>query len=156
MSKYEEAMKNLEEKFGGKESLITLATLARVPNAEGKPRPDARIVNAYYEDGSFYIATHAKSNKMQQIADNPEVAVCYIVETFTASAIGEDAGWVADEKNAAIMEKVRKAFAEWYPNVVNEADQNQRLLRVRMTKGLWHDAHTGDKNEIDFVNKTAT
>lgn len=35
---------------------------------DGKPRPVVRSVDAYYEDGKFYVVTHGKSNKMQQIA----------------------------------------------------------------------------------------
>lgn len=31
-------------------------------------------MGAYYEDGVFYVTTSAKSNKMQQIAQNKEVA----------------------------------------------------------------------------------
>jgi len=154
MSKYDEAMKQLEEKFGNKDGLISLATIGRFPNADGKARPDNRIVDAFYEDGAFYTVTYALSNKMQQIAQNPEVAISYIVEKFTASGIGENLGWVCDEKNAEIAAKARTIFAEWYYVANNEADQNCCVLRVKLTKGLWFDAHTGEKTEIDFVDKT--
>jgi len=75
MSEYEEGLKLLEEKFGnGKDNAIALATIAREPNAEGKPRPVVRTVDAYYEDAVFYVTTYGKSNKMQQIALNSEVS----------------------------------------------------------------------------------
>lgn len=89
MSKYDEAMKLLEEQVGNKDGLITLSTIALEPGTNGISRPAARIVDAYYEDGAFYTVTYATSGKMRQIAQNPEVAVCIIVENFTADGIGE-------------------------------------------------------------------
>ena len=155
MSKYNEAMKLLEEQVGNKDGLISLSTIALEPGADGKSRPASRIVDAYYEDGAFYTVTYATSGKMQQIAQNPEVAVCIIVENFTADGIGENLGWVCDEKNAEMMTKLRTIFAEWYNEANNDEDPNTCLLRIRLTKGLWNDAHKGIRNEIDFVNKTA-
>ena len=155
MNKYDEAMKLLDEKLGHKDGLISLSTIARTPNAEGKCRPAARLVDAFYENGAFYTVTYATSNKMLEIAQNPEVAVCIIVESFTADGIGENLGWVCDEKNVEMMAKIRPIFAEWYNDANNDEDPNTCLLRIRLTKGLWNDAHKGIRNEIDFVNKTA-
>jgi len=154
LNKYDEAMKLLEDKLGNKDGLISLSTIALEPGADGKSRPAARIVDAYYEDGAFYTVTYATSNKMQQIAQNPEVAVCIIVENFTADGIAENLGWVCDDKNAEMMTKLRKIFAEWYYEANNDEDPNTCLLRIRLTKGLWNDAHKGIRTEIDFVNKT--
>ena len=155
MNNYDEAMRVLEEKFGRQDVLISLSTIAQLPNAAGNPVPAARIVDAFYEDGSFYTVTNATSTKMLEIAKNPEVAICFIVENFTANGIGENLGWVCDEKNAQIMAKVRPIFAAWYNDANNDADHNTCLLRVRMTDGVWNDAHKGIRDEIDFVNKTA-
>jgi uncharacterized pyridoxamine 5'-phosphate oxidase family protein len=68
-------------------------------------------VDAYYEDSTFYVTTNAKSNKMQQIAKNPEVSISSCSEMFTASGIGENLGWVLDPKNADLRNKLRTAFA---------------------------------------------
>jgi len=155
MTKYDEAMKVLTEKFGNKDGLISLSTIALEPGTDGKSCPAARLVDAYYEDGAFYTVTYATSNKMLEIAKNPEVAICYIVENFTADGIGENLGWVCDEKNAELMAKIRPIFAEWYDDANNDEDKNTCLLRVRLTKGLWNDAHKGIRDEIDFVNKKA-
>ena len=154
MNNYDEAMRILEEKFGRQDVLISLSTIAQLPNAAGNPVPAARIVDAFYEDGSFYTVTYATSTKMLEIAKNPEVAICFIVENFTANGIGENLGWVCDEKNKEIMAKVRPIFANWYNEANNDEDINTCLLRVRMTKGVWNDAHKGIRDEIDFVNKT--
>ncbi len=67
MSLYEEGLKLIEEKFGnGKDNAISLATITRESNSDGKPRPVVRSVNAYYEDSTFYIVTYGKSNKIQR------------------------------------------------------------------------------------------
>ncbi len=155
MSKYEEALKLLDEKVGNKDGLISLSTIALGPGVDGKSRPAARLVDAYYEDGAFYTVTYATSGKMLQIAQNPEVAVCIIVEGFTADGVGENLGWVCDEKNKEMMTKLRKIFASWYDEANNDEDTNTCLLRIRLTKGLWNDPHNQIRNEIDFVNKTA-
>lgn len=155
MNNYDEAMRVLEEKFGRQDVLISLSTIAQLPNAAGNPVPAARIVDAFYEDGSFYTVTNATSTKMLEIAKNPEVAICFIVENFTANGIGENLGWVCDEMNKEIMAKVRPIFANWYDEANNDEDTNTCLLRVRLTKGVWNDAHKGIRDEIDFMNKTA-
>lgn len=155
MNKYDEAIKLLDEKFGNKDGLISLFTIAKPPNAEGKSRPAARVVGAFYEDGAFYIVTYATSSKMQEIAQNPEVAVCIIVENFTAEGIGENMGWVCDEKNVEMMDKIRPVFAEWYNEANNDEDPNTCLLRIQLTKGVWNDPHKGIRNEINFVNQLA-
>lgn len=58
MNNYEEGLKLIEEKFGnGKDNVISLATIAREPGANGMPRPIVRSVDAYYEEGIFYVVT---------------------------------------------------------------------------------------------------
>ena len=155
MSKYDEAMKLLNEKLGNKDGLIALSTIALEPGTDGKSRPAARLVNAYYMDGAFYTVTYATSNKMLQIAQNPNVAVCIVVDNFTADGIGENLGWVRDEKNVEIMATLRTVFAEWYDEANNDEDPNTCLLRVRLTKGLWNDPHQGLRKVVDFITKTA-
>ena len=155
MNKYDEAMKRLAEELGDKDNLISLSTIALPQDADDKCRPDARLVDAYYEEGSFYTVTYALSNKMKQIAQNPEVAICIIVDKFKATGIGENLGWVCDEKNVELMSKIRPVFAKWYDEANNDEDKNTCLLRVQMTKGLWFDAHTGERLAVDFINNTA-
>lgn len=154
-NRYEEAMKELDEKLGHKDGLISLSTIALDKGEEGRCRPAARIVDAFYEDGAFYTVTHAASIKIRQIEQNPEVAVCIVVENFTADGIGENLGWVCHEKNKEMMTKLREIFAAWYDEANNDEDPNTCLLRVRLIKGLWNDAHKNIQNHIDFINKTA-
>lgn len=155
MNNFDEAMRVLQEKFGNQDALISLSTIALSNNEAGKPVPAARLVSVYYEDGCFYTVTYATTAKVLQITQNPEVAICYIVENFTANGIAENLGWVCDEKNKALMDKIRPIFAGWYNDANNDEDPNTVLIRIRMTNGVWNDAHAGIRNEIDFVNKIA-
>ena len=155
MSKYDEAMQLLDKQVGNKDGLISLSTIALEAGADGVSRPAARIVDAYYEDGSFYIVTHENTAKMRQIAQNPNVAVWIIVENVTADGIGENLGGVCDEKNAEIIAKLRTLFADWYYKANIEEDIGTCILRIRLTTGLWNESHEGSRREIDFENNTA-
>ena len=155
MSMYEEGFKLLEEKFGnGKDNVISLATIAREPDADGNPRPVVRDVDAYYENGTFYVTTHAKSNKMQQIAKNPAISIAVCFGWFTAIGIGENLGWVLDPKNVELRDKLRTVFAEWYDKANNEKDENCCILAIRLTKGTLNINHWEKLYHMDFVNKT--
>ena len=133
------ALDVMNERFG-KDSLIALATL------DGE-RPSVRTVDALYEDGAFYVITHALSGKMKQIALNPTVAVSG--EWFTGHGVGENLGSLCAEKNHAIAGKLRAAFAAWYGNGhINEADPNTCILRVRLTDGVLF-SH-GTRYDLDF------
>ena len=153
MSIYEEGLKLLEEKFGnGKDNLISIATIAKEPGSEGKPRPVVRTVDAYYEDCTFYVVTYARSNKMQQIKQNPEVSVAGCLEMFTAVGVGENLGWVLEPKNTEIKGKLRTAFAEWYDMANNENDENCCILAIHLTKGTLNINHWEKLYHMDFVN----
>ena len=51
--------------------------------------------------------------------------------------------------------RLREIFAAWYDEANNDDNPNTCILRVRLTKGLWNDAHKGIQNHIDFISKTA-
>jgi len=156
MSKYEKGMEILEEKFGNnKDNVLGLATIALEPNTGGKPRPVVRDVDAFYEDGAFYVVTHAKSEKMQQIVQNNEVAIALNFEWFNASGVGENLGWVMKPENAEIRTKLRKAFEKWYDMANNEQDENCCILKISLTTGIINLNHHETLIYMDFANKTA-
>ncbi len=135
------ALKLMIERFGH-DSLISLATL------DGST-PAVRIIDCYYENGAFYAITYLLSNKMQQIEKNSSVAICG--EWFTAHGVGENIGYIGDEKNAKIAEKLREAFSSWISNGhVDENDKNTIILRIQLTDGVLID--NGKRYEIDFSN----
>jgi len=157
MSKYEEGLKVIEERCGNfKDNTLSLATIAMDLNSSGAPRPFIRDVDAFYEDGVFYITTWAKSTKIKQIAQNPEVAFSVCGQWFSGNGIGENLGWVLDPKNAEIRDKVRKAFAFWYDSANNEADENCVILAIRITRATVIKDHGAVIYHMDFVNQVET
>lgn len=155
MSMFEEGFKLLDEIFGnGKDNLISLATIAREPSDDGKPRPVVRCIDAYYEDGTFYATTYAKSNKILQIEENQEVSIASSQEMFTASGKGENLGWILKPENSEIRSKLRSAFSEWYDIANNEEDENCCILAIHLTKGTLNINHWEKLYFMDFVNKT--
>lgn len=125
----------------GRDSLIALATM-------DEDRPCVRAVNAYYEKGAFYVVTSALSNKMRQLAKNPNAALCG--DWFTAHGVGENIGHVRMERHADLMDKLRTVFAEWYNNGhVNEEDPNTCILRIKLTDGVLFDH--GVRYDIEFA-----
>jgi len=145
MSNYENAINIMTERFG-KDSLIAIAT------TDGE-RLHNRMVDAYYENGSLYVSTHALSNKMKQIETNPEVAVC-AVDWFSGHGAGKNLGWVLDPQNAEIRLKLREAF-EWYDHANNEQDENCCILEIRLTDGMLIKDHHAIRYQINFENESA-
>ncbi|MBD5470048.1 MAG: pyridoxamine 5'-phosphate oxidase family protein [Lachnospiraceae bacterium] len=122
-----EAEKIMIERFG-KDSVIALAT-----TENGVPY--VRNVNAYYEDGAFYIITYARSNKIKHIKNNPIVAIAG--DWFTAHGKGINLGYFGKKENEMIVEKLKIAFAEWINNGhTNFDDENTIILCVELTDGL--------------------
>ena len=145
MSNYENAINIMAERFG-KDSLIAIAT------TDGE-RLHNRMVDAYYENGAFYVSTYALSNKMKQIETNPDVAVC-AVDWFSGHGTGKNLGWVMEPQNAEIRTKLREAF-EWYDHANNEQDKNCCILEIRLTDGMLIKDHHAIRYQIDFENESA-
>ncbi len=123
----QEAEKIMVERFG-KDTIIALATIEN-------GIPYVRSVNAYYENGAFYVITYALSNKMKHIGSNPTVAIAG--DWFTAHGKGINLGYLGKKENEAIAGKLKTAFAEWIDNGHNNFDdENTIILCVELTDGL--------------------
>lgn len=137
-----EAQEILKERFGH-DTLLSLATV------DGD-QPFVRTVNAYYEDGAFYVITHGLSNKMKQIAKNPRVAVSG--DWFTAQGVGVNLGYFGKAENRKLAETLRRAFAEWIDNGHNDfSNENTCILCVRLTHGVLF-SH-GTRYDLDFTGE---
>ena len=124
---HQEAEQIMVERFGG-DAVLALST------AEGNV-PYVRLVNAHYEDGALYVITHARSNKMQQIARNPVVAIAG--EWFTAHGRAESLGWIGKSENRTLAAKLETAFSAWIHNGHNDFDDPDTIiLRIRLTDGV--------------------
>ena len=142
----EKAEHIMAERFG-KDTIIPLAT---VENGI----PYVRNVNAFYEDGSFYVITHALSNKMRHIRENPTLAIAG--DWFTGHARGTNLGLFCAEKNQPIAEKLRSAFASWIDNGHNDfTDENTIILRldlrdaVLLSHGTQYERTKDDLRKMD-------
>lgn len=134
-----EAEEIMIERFG-KDTVIALAT-----TEDGVPY--VRNVNAFYENGAFYVITYGLSNKMRQIEKNPVVAIAG--DWFTAHGKGINLGYFGKVENTEIAEKLRKAFAEWIDNGHNDFnDTNTCILCIELTDGLL--LSHGTRYDIDF------
>lgn len=123
----EKAEKIMTERFG-KDTIIALATVENEV-------PYVRYVNAYYENGAFYIITHALSNKMKHIENNPTIAISG--EWFTAHGKGINLGYFGRKENHKIAEKLKNVFSEWIDNGHNNFDdENTIILCVKLTNRL--------------------
>lgn len=122
-----ESKRIMEERFG-KDNIVALATID-----DGIPH--VRNVDAFYEDGAFYIITYALSNKMRQLAKNPAAAIAG--DWFTAHGKGINLGYFGKPENKEIAEKLKKAFCAWIDNGHNNFDdENTCILCIRLTDGI--------------------
>lgn len=135
-----EALEIMNERFQ-RDSIIALATI------DGG-FPCVRNVNAYYQDGAFYVITHAKSGKMQQIEKTPAVAIAG--EWFTARGQGVNMGCFEKPENAPIAAALKMAFAAWIDNGHNDfGDEGTIILAIRLTDGVL--LSNGRRFDIDFT-----
>ncbi len=119
-----EAETVMEQRFG-KDTVVALAT-------QGTNGPGVRYVNAYYQDGYFYIITYDRSQKMEQIRKNPQVAISG--DWFTCHGVAKSLGWFRKEENREIAAKLWEAFSSWIENGHNDFDdENTIILRVKVT-----------------------
>ena len=130
----------LVERFG-KDSIIALATA--VDNV-----PYVRSVDAFYEDGAFYVLTHELSSKMKQIEQNPTVSISG--EWFTAHGKGINLGYFGKADNATIANRMRQVFSAWIDNGhSNFEDINTCILCIELSSGILYS--NGTRYEIDFI-----
>ena len=130
----------LLERFG-KDSIIALATA--VDNI-----PYVRSVDAFYENGVFYVLTHGLSSKMKQIEQNPAVALSG--EWFTAQGKGLNLGYFGKADNLHIANKMKQVFSAWIDNGHNNFDDtNTCILCIKLTNGILFS--NGTRYEIDFT-----
>jgi hypothetical protein len=105
MSKYDDGMQILNERFGNnKDNVISLATISLEQGENGLPHPCVRDVDAFYEDGEFYIVTYAQSSKMKQISANRTSLLRSITRIFSAvaSESTEAGSWRRTMRNSEV------------------------------------------------------
>lgn len=84
----EEAEEIMKERFGGDNEMALATCRGSVPSV--------RTVNATYWEGCFYVITYGLSRKMEEIGDNPTVALSG--DWFTCHGEAASLGWLAGRK----------------------------------------------------------
>lgn len=144
MNYFNEAISVMKELYG-RDVAMSLATV----NGD---KANIRVVNAYYKENAFYITTYNLSNKMKEIAKNPNVALNY--NLFVAHGIGKNIGNPLEEQNRELREELKQIFCAFYDKHVCEEDTNTCILKITLTDSL---IFTNDyKYIIDFKHKDAT
>ena len=99
----QEAEEIMRDRFGGDNEMALATCRNNVPSV--------RTVNATYWEGSFYILTYGLSRKMEEIRDNPIVALSG--EWFTCHGTAKSLGTLGREANREIAAKLWAAFSSW-------------------------------------------
>ena len=139
MEAFETCLDALKELFGGDVQFSLATTANNVPSV--------RVVDVTFEQGSFYIVTYATTQKVVELKQNPDVALCQEMHRFSGRAFVT--GHPLAPENREIREKLIRVFAPWYFLHNNEADENMCYVRVELTKGFFHKGGTGYK--VDFA-----
>ena len=113
--------------------------------------PSLRFVDTYFDNGSFYIVTYSNTNKVREITENSNVALCSRKGYFF-SGKAYNIGHTLSPENKEIRNKLIKAFEPWYFKHNDEKD-DICILKIIPKSGFVHKDGMGYK--IDFVNKTA-
>ena len=148
-----EIEKILTERFS-RDTLIALAT-------SENNMPSVRTVDAYYENGAFYVLTHALSNKMKQIEKNPNVAISG--DWFTAKGKGLNMGYFCKKENKKIAAGQLDMYNYKLAELAHEIDKINldeltpidalNILVKRKEKGLQH-IKNYHQHSLVFVKST--
>jgi|LGOV01.1.fsa_nt_gb uncharacterized pyridoxamine 5'-phosphate oxidase family protein len=145
MSKaFDKFLKKIIRQFGKDRNMALATSLEDVPSV--------RIIDTYYLDSSFYIATHESSEKVQQIMKNKYVSLCTNLHEFQGEAI--NIGHPLDEENKEIREVLIEAFSNWYFAHNDESDPKMCLIQVKLNTAFTYFNKIG--YNVDFRTKDVT
>lgn len=143
MDVFKTATELMKEQLG-RDVIIALATCT-------ENGVNVRNVDGYYKDGSIYVVTHNASQKMKEISQKSNVAICK--DLMCAQGIGENLGNPKEESNKELREELRKVFVVFYDRHVDEDDPGTCILKIALTNAVTFSKDT--KYIIDYKNATA-
>jgi len=135
MDTYEKALQVMNELFA-KDSQFAMATV-------NGNTPSVRFVDTFFENGSFYVVTYSKSQKVQELKDNSQVSLCNKLYRFSGNA--NNIGHPLLLENRAIRENLIKVFEAWYFAHNNENDENMCYVKIEIKEGFFYKDGTGYK-----------
>lgn len=111
--------------------------------------PSIRFIDAFFDDGVFYIVTYSKSQKVEELTQNSNVSLCNRLYRFSGKAY--NIGHPTLTENKEIREKLIKVFEPWYFEHNNENDENMCYVKVELEQGFFYKDGTGYK--VNFVSR---
>ena len=130
----------LSERFNHHHLIFMATSLNNVPSI--------RALTPYYENGSFYVITDAKSKKMDEISKNPMVAIAG--PWFNASAIANNLGYILKQENQHLYTQLKTYCQSWFElGKVDVYDENTIILQLKITDGYVIE------NNIRYILKAA-
>lgn len=135
MSTYEKALQVMSELFA-KDDQFAMATVKG-------DTPSVRLVDTFYDEGSFYVVTYSSSQKVQELNDNSQVALCNMLYRFQGNAY--NIGHPSLPENREIREKLIVVFEPWYFEHNNENDENMCYLKIELDEGFFYKDGVGYK-----------
>lgn len=144
INSYENALTVMNELFA-KDFQFALATASN-------NIPSLRFIDTYFDGEFFYAITHSDSEKMKEIAINPNVALC-CDRMYSFSGKARSIAHPLSPVNTEIRKKLVTAFESWYFNHNDENDECLCILQIEPNTGFIHKNGIGYK--INFIEKTA-
>lgn len=114
-------------------------------------KPSVRMVDTFYDSGSFYVVTYAQSQKVRELTENPRVSLCCDLYRFDGNAI--NIGHPLKAGNEEIRDRLIKVFAPWYFAHNNENDDHMCYIRIELETGFLYKDGTGFR--VNFLTKEA-
>lgn len=150
MNYFDHATTLLDKQLGD-DVVVSLATCAN-------NRVTVRNVDGYYKGGALYVITNAKSNKMKQIAQQPNVGLCknfsrtrpFHEGLLEATGQGENIG---HPRGHTMEPELREVFRSFYGRPVEEDDPHSCILKINLDTAVIYDGEY--RFTIDFSSQTA-
>ncbi len=142
MSNYTKAMEVVTDLFS-KDTVFALATI-------GDKFPSVRMIDAYYEEGYFYIITHGGTQKAKDIEANPLVALTKDMHRFAGRA--ENLGHPFKPENRDIRLKLKEAVKDRLFKRDDQSDEDLIILKVKVINGFFYQDDIG--YDVNFEDQT--
>jgi general stress protein 26 len=141
MDMYEKAMEVMEELFA-KDCVFAMATAQ-------DNRPSVRFVDTFFQDGSFFVVTHAKTQKVRELETNSHVALSNHFYRFSGYA--HNIGHPLTPENQELRSKLIEVFEPWYFPHNDENDQDMCYVRIELVEGFF--CKDGMGYAVNFLEK---
>lgn len=150
MNYFEHATTLLEKQLGYS-AVISLATCAGV-------EVTVRNVDACYRDGAVYIFTYKNSQKMRQLAIQPNVGLCksynrtrpFYEGLLQATGIGKDIGHPRGHQLKGTLQDI---FDSESSSNIDWDNPQARILKITLTTAIIYDGEY--KYSMDFITQEA-